>query len=159
MGDELYRTVKIKLNRKDGTDSPGRAAGSNPDEETEFELVSTMMLKQILESDDDQKKDQIRGLADEEDGVLACATGTDAFKIVLDDELEAALKASPNPDLTDLAGGYAFDRIDESEEEEDLSLVSTQMLRTILDVDDKTAAEPKEEHVIELAGYNPYDKG
>jgi len=162
MGDELYRTVKIKLNRKDGTDSQGQAAGANPAEETEFELVSTMMLKHILESDDDQKKDQIRGLANEEDGVLACSTGTDEFKILPDDEIEAALKASPNPQLADLAGGSALDVTETSDEEEDIALVSTQLLRTMLHDDDKTDVEPnkadggpKEE--FKIGGFNPYD--
>ena len=159
MGDELYRTVKIKLNRKDGTDSQGRAVGTNPAEETEFELVSTMMLKQILESDDDQKKDQIRGLANEEDGVLACSTGSDEFRILLDDEIESALKSSPNPEL---AGGSAVDVTEKSDEEEDIALVSTQLLRTMLHDDDKTDVEPnkadgepKEE--FKIGGFNPYD--
>ncbi len=157
MGDELYRTVKIKLNRKDGTDSQGRTVGTNPAEETEFELVSTMMLKQILDSDDDEKKDQIRGLVDEEDGVLACSTDSDEFKILLDDEFEAALKSSPNSDvaeLVDLAGGTAIESMDESDEEENLALVSTQLLRTILHDEDEAEAEPQEE--IKIGGYNPY---
>jgi len=167
MGDELYRTVKIKLNRKDGTDSQGRTVGTNPAEETEFELVSTMMLKQILDSDDDEKKDQIRGLADEGDGVLACSTGTDEFKILLDDELESALKGSSAPGLANLAGGYAIERVDESEKEEDLALVSTQLLRAMLPEADKPEAdkpeaepnkadgEPKE--AFKIGGFNPYD--
>ena len=165
MGDELYRTVKIKLNRKDGTASLERDAGTNPAEETEFELVSTMMLKQILDSDDDKKKDQIRELADQEDGVLACSTDTDEFKIVLDDEFEAALKSSPNSnvaELVDLAGGTAIESMDESDEEEDFALVSTQLLRTMLHDEDKTEAEPnkadgapKEE--FKIGGFNPYD--
>ncbi len=142
MGDELYRTVKIKLNRKDGTDSQGQAVGTNPAEETEFELVSTMMLKQILDSDDDKKKDQIRKLADEEDGVLACSTDTDQFKIVLDDDLESALKGLSATGLTNLVDGDAVERVDESEKEEDFALVSTQLLRTMLHVEDKTEAEP-----------------
>jgi hypothetical protein len=141
MGDELYRTIKIKVNQKEGTASLERDAGTSPGEDTEFELVSTMMLKQILESDDDAKKDQIRGLADEEDGVLACSIGTDEFKILPDDEIEAALKASPNPELADLAGGYALDVTEKTDEEEDIALVSTQLLRTMLHDDDKTDAE------------------
>ena len=165
MGDELYRTVKIKVNRKDETDSQGRPVVTNPAEEIEFELVSTMMLKQILDSDDDEKKDQIRGLVDEEDGVLACSTDTDQFKIVLDDEFEEALKSSPNSnvaELVDLAGGTAIESMDEPDEEEDFALVSTQLLRTMLHDEDKTKAEPnkadgapKEE--FKIGGFNPYD--
>ena len=142
MGDELYRTVKIKVNRKDETDSQGQAVGTNPAEEIEFELVSTMMLKQILDSDDDEKKDQIRGLVDEEDGVLACSTDTDEFKIVLDDELESALKGSSATGVTNLVDGDAVERVDESEKEEDFALVSTQLLRTMLHDEDKTEAAP-----------------
>jgi hypothetical protein len=176
MGDELYRTVKIKLNREDGTDSQGRPVGTNPAEETEFELVSTMMLKQILESDDDQKKDQIRGLANEEDGVLACSTDSAEFKILLDDELESALKSSPNPELAEAVGGSAVDVTEKSDEEEDIALVSTQLLRTMLHDDDKTDVEPNKTDVepnkadvepnkadgepkeeFKIGGFNPYD--
>ena len=162
MSDELYRTVKITLNREDTGDSRGRAEGAKPAEETEFELVSTMMLKQILESDDDQKKDQIRELAGEGDGVLACSTNTDQFKIVLDDELESVLEGSSVPGLASLADGYGVERVDESEKEEDLALVSTQLLRTIMHDDDKTAAEPNKQdgapkEEFKIGGFNPYD--
>jgi len=156
MGDELYRTVKIKLNRKGETDSGGQTVGTNPSEETEFELVSTMMLKQILESDDDQKKDQIRGLADEEDGVLACSTQSDGFEILLNNELEAAIKGANVPELPGTARGYELERVDESDEDEDLSLVSTQMLRRMLHVEEESDAAPEDEGGAE--GYNPYDR-
>lgn len=157
MSDELSRTVKIKLNRKVGTDSQGRTVWTKPVEEaeTEFELVSTVMLKQILASGDDQKKDQIRALADEENGVLACATCSGEFEILPDDELEAALKAANSLESPNMPRRFTLERISESDEEEDLSLVSTQMLRKVLDIEDESDAAPKEEG----GGYNPYDRG
>lgn len=155
MSDELSRTVKIKLNRKVGTDSQGRTVWTKPVEETEFELVSTVMLKQILESEDDQKKDQIRALADEDDGVLACSIHTDEFEILPDDELEAALNAANNPESPNMPGRFTLESVSESDGEEDLSLVSTQMLRKILDVDDESDAAPEEDG----GGHNPYDRG
>ncbi len=154
MGDELFRTVKIKVDRKVGTDSQGRSVWTKPIEETEFELVSTVMLKQILDSEDDQKKDQIRTLADEEDGVLAISTHTDQFEVLPDDVLEAALKAANNPASSNMPHRFTLERVSDTDEEENLSLVSTQMLRKILDVDDESDAEPEEEG----GGYNPYDR-
>ena len=158
MSDELYKTVKIKLDRKAGKDDDWKTVEAESAEETEFSLVSTMMLKQILDSDDDEKKDQIRGLTDEQDGILACATGSDEFRILPDDKLNAALKAESSG-MTSLSD---HDRVDEYDGEEDMSLVSTQMLRTILHVDDedgaakKGDAAPKDD--VGTKGYNPYNK-
>jgi len=125
MSDELFKTVKIKINRKVGTDSQGRTVWTKPVEETEFELVSTEMLKGILESGDDQKKDQIRALADEEDGVFACASDSDAFEILPDEELEGALMDAENPESPNMPRRFTLERISELDEGEGLSLVST----------------------------------
>jgi len=157
MSDELRNTVKIKLDRKARKDGDWEAVGSEPAEEIEFELVSTMMLKQILESDDDQKKDQIRGLTGEEDGVLVCSTESDSFEILADDELDTAIKASQNSELSEMVGSDSVESVDGSADEEDFSLVSTQLLRTILHVDDQSEAAPEVED--DAPGYNPYDKG
>ena len=157
MGDELYKTIKIKIDRKARKDGDWEAVDSEPAEEVEFELVSTMMLKQILESDDDQKKDQIRGLTGEEDGVLVCSTETDSFEILADDELDTAIKASQNSELSEMVDSDSVESVDGSADEEDFSLVSTQLLRTILHVDDQREAAPEVED--DAPGYNPYEKG
>lgn len=157
MSDELSRTIKIKRDRKIGTDSQGHSVWTKPVEETEFELVSTVMLKQIIESDDHPKKEQLRALADEEDGVLACATGSDEFEILPDDELEAALQAANNPESPNTPRQVTLERVGEPDDEEELSLVSTQMLRKVLAIDDESDAAPEEEGGG--GGYNPYDRG
>ena len=158
MGDDLSRTIKIKRDSKVGTDSQGRTVWTKPVEETEFELVSTVMLKQILESGDDDTKDKIRALADAQDGLLACSTDSNEFEILPDDELEAALQAANNPESPNRLQQFKLERVSETEEEdEELSLVSTQMLRRILDVDDEGGDEPEAEEIG--GGYNPYDHG
>ncbi len=158
MGDDLSRTIKIKRDSKVGTDSQGRTVWTKPVEETEFELVSTVMLKQILESGDDDTKDKIRALADAQDGLLAWSTDSNEFEILPDDELEAALQAANNPESPNRLQQFKLERVSETEEEdEELSLVSTQMLRRILDVDDEGGDEPEAEEIG--GGYNPYDHG
>ena len=131
--------------RKVGTDSQGRTVWTKPLEEAEFELVSTVMLKQIIESDDDRKNARIRALADAEDGVLARSTGSGEYEILPDDELEAALKATSNPESPNKPQQFTLETVSESDEAEELSLVSTQMLRRMLSVDDESDVGPDDQ--------------
>lgn len=132
MNDELRKTVRIKRGEKAGTDARGRNVWTKPVEEVEFELVSTVMLKRILESDKKEHKEQIRKLADAEDGILARSTDTDNFEILQQDEFE---------------------------DDGELSLVTTQALRRVLKGDDAAEDEPEPELEDAGGGYNPYDSG
>ncbi|MFQ5609687.1 MAG: hypothetical protein ACE5F8_05390 [Woeseiaceae bacterium] len=157
MGDDLYKTIKIKRDRNVGTDSQGRTVWTKPVEETELELVSTQELRKILDSDDDGKKEKIRALADTQDGVLACSTSSGEFEILAESELEAALQAANDPDSPFVAREVTLESISESDGDEELSLVSTQALRKVLNIEDPADAEADDDDAG--AGYNPYDRG
>jgi hypothetical protein len=57
--DELSQTVKIRISRKVGTDSRGRTVSTKPVEPVELELISTVMMRQILASGDEEEKRRI----------------------------------------------------------------------------------------------------
>ena len=139
MSDELRKTVKIKRDRKVGTDDRGRSVWTNPVEEVELELVSTVQLKRILDSGEKEHKDRIRELADGKDGVLARSTGTNEFEILSEDS-------------------FTLEPVDKPAGEEELSLVTTQQLRRILQTD---GASQDAEHGAkdEGGGYDPYESG
>ena len=69
MSDELKRTVKISRGSELKRDDRGRNVWTGPVEEVEFELVSTVMLKQLLQSDDEKAKQDIRDKARAQDGL------------------------------------------------------------------------------------------
>ena len=154
MNDDLTKTVRIQRSEKIGTDSRGRSVWTKPIEPTEFELVSTMMLEQILTSDDEAKKQRIRDVDQSNDGVLARDTSNDQFEIVSDEELEAALQAAGGVTrFSHPADLVQEDQADEPADEEELALVSTQLLRQMLDPNaDESAADDE-------GGYDPYSSG
>ena len=157
MSDDLKKTIKIKRNRNVGSDSKGRTVWTKPIEEAEFELMSTQMLKQVLDSDDEDKKKQIRALAESEEGVLARAAGTNEFEVLPENELEEALQAANNPNAPNIPSEFSLESVGESGAEEELSLVSTQALRKVLNIEDD--ADDESETDESGGGYNPYDRG
>jgi hypothetical protein len=160
VSDKLNQTIRIKRGEKVGIDDQGHSVWTKPVEEIELELVSTTMLKKIIESDDEEKKQRIKSLADENDGVLARTPGSQNFEIVSDDELEAALAASNEEPAFHRPADVVLDPVTPVEEEE-LSLVSTQVLRQMLSKDDDASSSDSDELEMDSdsGGYNPYDSG
>ena len=155
MSDELKKTIRLVRENKCITDDRGRTVWNVPIENTELELVSTQRLKQMIETDGRRAKERIAKVAEEKDGILAHNPADDRFQIIDDDDLMAALDSAA--DVADrekkLASEDAPVFDDSQSEEEELSLVSTQMLRQLLDVEDadEEDAPPPE------SGFNPYD--
>ena len=118
MSEDLKQTVRILVQKKVALDDRGRTVWVAPIETAEFELVSTATLKQMLASDNDEHKRQLKALATEKDGVLAQSVEDGSFCIVEDTDLH-----------------------------EELSLVSTVALRRILKHEDAAAniGEPDED--------------
>ena len=160
VSDKLKQTIRIKRGEKLGIDDQGHSVWTKPVEEIELELVSTTMLKKIIDSDDEEKKRRIKSLADENDGVLARTPGSQDFEIVSDDELEAALAASNEEPAFHRPADVVLEPANPVEEEEELSLVSTQVLRQMLRHDDDASSSDSDELAIDSdsGGYNPYDK-
>lgn len=156
MSDKLTQTIRIA---KVKTDDRGRSVWAEPVDETELELVSTMMLKQMLQGDDRDQKQRLAKAAAGKPGVLAHNVGNDDFEIIDDDDLKAALASADNE--TSLAAP-ADDVIHESlleradTDNEALSLVSTQALRQILNQSDDTAGDDALEF-DSGGGFDPYN--
>ena len=129
MGDEHDPTVRLKKKPSVITDDRGRRVWAAPIEPAEFELVTTMELQQILDSDE---------------GAAA--------------KIEEAARAEENPDAV-LAqnpqnGDYEFVDADGSDE---FSLVSTQMLFKMLAKDSPDGSADNDDLADEGGGFNPYD--
>ena len=161
MSDKLNQTIRIKRGEKVGVDDHGHSVWTKPVEELELELVSTMMLKKILDSDDEEKKQRSRSLAAEEEGVLARSPCGESFEIVSDDELEAALAASNEEPAFHRPADVVLEPASPVGEQEELSLVSTQVLRQMLSHNDDASSGDSDELGLQgdSGGYNPYDKG
>lgn len=152
MTDDVDGTVKIRRNEKVGTDDRGRSVWTKPIKEVELELVSTVMLEGIIHAADDEEKKRMLELANGEHGYLARDTERNEFDVVRDDELEAALQEAGTAYSSGKPGQLTLERVGETDPDEELSLVSTQQLRVMLQDDDDEESEPE-------AGWDPYDSG
>ena len=134
MPDDLKQTVRIVRKPKVATDERGHTVWADPVETVELDLVSTTMLKNLLDADDDTTRQRIEKAAEGKDGVLAHDAERDRFEIIDDDDLQAALDSAASAQEpvrpADVVLEPLADSIDDDEEE--LSLVSTQMLRKML---------------------------
>ena len=159
MSDELDKTVRIVHGSKVGVDDRGRTVWLDPVKDVELELVSTAMLKRVLESDDEMAKQQIRETAEGKDGVLAHDPEKDMFEIIDDDELQELLASVPQGmDAIKTADVATTAKEDPVDADDELSLVSTQMLRQLLDpaVELPSGADNP---ASDDGGFDPYNSG
>ncbi|MDJ0750450.1 MAG: hypothetical protein QNJ11_13270 [Woeseiaceae bacterium] len=155
MSDDLKKTMRLVRKSKCITDDRGRTVWNVPIENTELELLSTERLEQMIEADGQRAKDRIAKAAAEKEGILAHNAEDDRFQIIDDDDLLAALNSAADVSAREVSlaseGAPTFD--DAEGDEEELSLVSTQMLKQLLNVegDSEDDVQPAE------SGFNPYD--
>ena len=154
MSDQHTKTVRIQRASRVAPDERGRSVWVGKVETIELELVSTTALKKILSSADGKTQVEIRELAkSRKQGVLARDTATGHFRIVSEAELKAAAEADapPRPRAGRPARNETVVAAPLSEKSRlaaaELSLVSTQILRKVVDKKDRGG------------GFNPYDKG
>lgn len=165
MADEYTATVRIRRPAKVRTDDRGHTVWVDTVETAQLELVSTRQLKQLLESGDEDTRSTIRQMVQgEREGVLARDPSTGLFRIISEDDLKAALNEQPDtkapqpPDVT-------LEPIADSADDEELSLVSTQMLRKVLQKDAAPArpgtsrGSKPAARKDEGGGFDPYDTG
>jgi hypothetical protein len=153
MSDELKQTVRIMRRAKVTTDDRGRTVWAGPVEPTELELVSTTMLERVLSSSDENRKQKIKDAAAGKEGLLAHDRETDNFEIIDDSGLLALLQQEGGD--TSKPADVVYELLDDpAEPGEELSLVSTQVLRRMLKIDD-TPVEIDGE--TDDRGFNPYD--
>lgn len=155
VSEDFKRTVKIVHRPKVTTDGRGRTVWADPVETTELQLVSTQMLQQIIDSDDDSKKDRIREVAEGNDGLLAHDVENDSFEIISDDDLQQILDSDLAQPVAKKVADVIYEPLTETVNEvEELSLVSTQVLRRMLNPEEDE--ETPEEAPIE-SGFDPYN--
>jgi hypothetical protein len=82
--------------------------------------------------------------------VLAQDTSTDNFEIISDDELQKALAQSNEQNTSNRSADVVLEPLEKAAGDEELSLVTSQVLRRILGTEADEAPD-------EQGGYNPYD--
>ena len=159
MADDFKQTVRIVRRSKVSTDDRGRSVWTEPVETAELELVNTQMLKRVLDGDDEQKKQQLRQAAGGKDGMLALDPDKDRFEIIDDDDLKAALDAQAALPAHTRPADVTLEPIRDRDDgdDEELSLVSTQMLRQMIGIDDDADNDDVDES--NQAGFDPYNSG
>jgi len=159
MQDDLKRTVRIVKDSRVGTDERGRTVWTGPVETAELELVSTVMLRKIIDSGDEARKERLRKASAEKEGILARDASSDEFRIIDDEDLKAAIDSAAG------AASHAphADVVQEpvirsTEQAEELSLVSTQALRFMLG-QDEAPADPDDDDALpgKGGGFDPYN--
>lgn len=141
--EDYVKTVRIQRPAKVTTDEHGHTVWTAGVESVELELVSTTSLTKILESGDKKSQDSIRKAASGNDeGVLARNTATGSFEIISDAILNKALDDNKSQAATD-----------------ELSLVSTQVLRKVLNPDGTAEyTKPTAGGKDKFGGFDPYNK-
>ena len=162
MAKDFVTTIRIQRQRKTTTDDRGRTVWNQPVEDVELELVSTTALQKILQSDDGQTRGEIRRLvAGRKDGVLARDAATGDYHIVGDAELKAALGKEAVQDKPKRGAEVTAPPISEKTRvaADELSLVSTQVLRKVLNPDGTAEYEtPTTGKKDKFGGFDPYNK-
>ena len=159
MADELKRTVRIVRNTKIGVDERGRNVWTKPIQEVELDLVSTTMLKRVLDSGSEAQRKQLAEAAQGKDGVLAHDPDRDRFEIIDDDDLKTILESDPQGMDAIKAADVSYEPLSSQADtdDEELSLVSTQALRRILSPDEPTDQETDDPPAAD-SGFDPYNK-
>lgn len=157
MTDDLKQTVKIVRKPKVTTDARGRTVWSDPVETANLELVSTQMLNQLIASGDEDARNQIRDAAAGKDGLLAHNTDSERFEIISDEELQQILDSGHElHEARNFVDSIDEPMADSTAADDELELVSTQLLRQILD---PAAADSGADDAKPDAGFDPYNKG
>lgn len=161
MAEDYVKTVRIRRPAKVATDDRGRTVWVGKVETVELELVSTTALEKILKSEDGKTHGEIRRLAaGRKDGILARDTATGVFQIVSDADLKTALDTSQVRDKPQRRAEVTADPITEKTRRaaDELSLVSTQILRKVLKPDGKADyTKLKIGKKDRFGGFDPYN--
>lgn len=161
MAEDFTKTVRIQRPSRVAEDDRGRNVWVGKVESVELELVSTTALQKLLKTADGKTQAEIRSLADSrKDGVLARDTATGVFQILSNEDLKTAVDITTPRDGpvrgAEIRGAPLSEKSLRAAEE--LSLVSTQILRKVLTPDGKAEYEPpKGGKKDKSAGFDPYD--
>ncbi len=161
MAEDFTRTVRIQRSSRVAEDDRGRNVWVGKVESVELELVSTTALEKILKTADGKTQAEIRSLAaGRKDGVLARDTTTGVFQIVSDEDLKAAVEVTAPQDGPRRGAEVRGAPISAKtlEDADQLSLVSTQILRKVVRPEDGTEArKPQSAKKDAGGGFDPYN--
>lgn len=161
MTKDFVATVRIQRQKKTTVDDRGRTVWNEPVENVELELVSTTALEKILKSEDGKARTEIRKLVSgRKDGILARDTATGVYQIVSNADVQAALGAAEVQDRPKRSAEVTAPPISEETRSaaDELSLVSTQVLRKVLKPDGKVEYEkPAAGKKDKFGGFDPYN--
>jgi hypothetical protein len=161
MADDFTKTVRIQRQTRVAEDDRGHNVWVGKVESVELELVSTTALQKLLKTADGKTQSEIRQLAaGKADGVLARDTATGVFQIVSNEDLKTAVDITTSKDRpargSEIQGAPLSEKTLQAAEE--LSLVSTQILRKVIKPDDGDKdTKPKAGKKDKFGGFNPYD--
>lgn len=171
MADDSTKTARVKRDSQVAQDPRGRNVWvGRVEEATGLEFVSTTALEKILKGGDSKAEGEIRKLAEGgKEGLLARDGATGHFEIVGPEELEkAAGTGSVPPPGREGSVNVASPLPDDvARKVEELSLVSTMMLRKVVRADGKAdiveAAKekpkaPEKPGRDKFGGFDPYNK-
>jgi hypothetical protein len=162
MAEDYIPTVRIRRPAKVTTDDRGRTVWADTVETAELELVSTAELQKILASTDEDTRSAIQSIIrEEEEGVLARDPTTGLFEIISDADLQAILENTNDLPKTRRPADVTLEPVNRQEDDEELSLVSTQVLRKILAKDAPKAPSPAKDKLPrdKGGGFDPYNSG
>lgn len=154
MSDDLKKTTRIVRKPKVHTDERGRTVWDDTIKTANLELVSTQMLKQIIDGDDEAATSDLQAVSLGKEGVLARDAEKGGFEIISDEELEHILNGTEAEYNAKRAALVEEPLAETAAEEEEFELVSTQMLRQILSPDDFGVLD--EDNSAET-GFDPYN--
>ncbi len=158
MSKDHTKTVRIRKVDKVAPDDRGRSVWLGRVEAVELELVSTTALEKILKTEGGKTRSEIRKLAaGRKDGVLARDAATGHFRILSDADLKRAVPAGDGPKRSAEVTAAPLTETARKKAEE-LSLVSTQILRKVMTPNEKAeSAKSKAGKKDKFGGFNPYD--
>lgn len=136
MNDDLKKTTRIVAKPKVKTDNRGRTVWDDTVKTANLELVSTQMLQQLIDDNDHATTSHLHEVAQGKDGVLAHDPGEGRFEIISDEELQHILDGTEAQYNAKKAAHIEEPVVEPTAVDEELELVSTQMLRQILSPED-----------------------
>lgn len=163
MSKDHTKTVQIRKVAKVAPDDRGRSVWLGKIEPVELELVSTTALQKILTTEGGRTRSEIVKLAaGRKNGVLARDTATGHFRILSEADLKNAVDAPPGDSPKRSAEVKAAPMTETTiRRAEELSLVSTQILRKVVAPDGTIKVEAAKAKAAskkdKIGGFNPYD--
>lgn len=154
MNDDLKKTTRIVHKPKVRTDDRGRTVWDDTIKTANLELVSTQMLKQLIDADDEATTNHLQEVSQGKEGVLAHDTEQGRFEIIGDEELQHILNGTEAEYNANKAAVVEEPLVETVAEEQELELVSTQMLRQILSPEDFNDLD---EDDPSASGFDPYN--